>query len=386
MSQGGTEYAIRKAQVQPRDIRSYITELGTVFYLRSWKVYALTGGELKKNYIREEDHVEKDQLLVELESETLQDELEQLEEDLEQARSDYEYQKDHEFPLQLEEQENALEKTRLDIANAREDLEDARGRLERGLIPPRELERIERKIESQEASYKLSEKKYKNLKENEIPRRLEKQEEAISDLEEKLDHVKEDIAELKIYAPATGLVHRLSPDLPDKYTKANMIRIGQGSQVALIVDEKGRRIEVRLYEQDLEKIKIGDPVEITTDQKPDLKLEGEILRIGEATSSFAGQSRRFTVEIILEEGSEQLRVNSSVRCRILASTRRDVPAIPVEYVLYRDGRRFCKVVQDNDVVDVPIRLGSSDEEYVEVLEGLEPGQEVVRYVPKPGNP
>jgi hypothetical protein len=85
------------------------------------------------------------------------------------------------------------------------------------------------------------------------------------------------------------------------------------------------------------------------------------------------------VDVVCEKGAAKLRPGTTARCRIRTEVRKQVLAVPVEFVMYREGMKFCKVKQGADVVDTPVRTGASDDAWVEILEGLREGQEVVRY-------
>ena len=122
-------------------------------------------------------------------------------------------------------------------------------------------------------------------------------------------------------------------------------------------------------------------MEITSDLDPTIKAQGKILDIESGAGSMGGAGNRFGVSIIVVEDSEQLRPGTSVRCRILAAVRRKALAVPKEYILFREGEKFCKIRQGGEVVEVPVRTGVSDEEYVEIISGLQAGQTVVRYKP-----
>jgi len=103
-----------------------------------------------------------------------------------------------------------------------------------------------------------------------------------------------------------------------------------GTPVAVIADPASMYIKANIQETSLQKIKIGQTVDVTIDQFSGLRFEGKVSEIGQATSSFFSilpqqTSGTFTkviqtipVKITIEKGDYRLvpGANASVRIHI----------------------------------------------------------------------
>jgi multidrug efflux pump subunit AcrA (membrane-fusion protein) len=378
---GAVSYEIEKARVERADIRSYVSELGTVGYLRTWRVMSEAGGDFDVLHVKEGQEVKKGQPLLELKSETLDQEKERVETDLKIARNKLDNIVKHEIDLRLADLKLQAERAANDLEDAQAELEDAREKLKRGLIPAREVEKGERRVRALEGASDMAKRRLQSARDGEIADMLDRQKAAVSTLENQLREIEEKRAALKIISPADGMIYRLHAELPDAYRSVNKMTIPENTLVAVIADRSGRKVDVRLFEQDVERLKEGDAVEISGERFPDQKWEGRVIKIAQYGASVGGQASRFNVEVAIESGAEQLRADSSVRCRIPVANRQKVLSVPVEFVMYRDGGKFCRVARAGGMVERPVRTGVSDELRVEILEGLAEGWEVVRYKP-----
>ncbi len=61
--------------------------------------------------------------------------------------------------------------------------------------------------------------------------------------------------------------------------------VSPGQTVAMIVDERALYVSANIEETDLEKVKVGQPVDFTIDTYPEYQFTGKVVEIGEATTS-----------------------------------------------------------------------------------------------------
>ncbi|MHC4936893.1 MAG: hypothetical protein ACYTGJ_11825, partial [Planctomycetota bacterium] len=93
------------------------------------------------------------------------------------------------------------------------------------------------------------------------------------------------------------------------------------------------------------------------------------------------QIRRFKVEIQLGGQELDLKPGTSASVDIRIGEMNDVTYVPLQAVHSRQGRFFCYQRKDGLVVESRVRVGRSNESYLEILEGLSPGDEILLYEP-----
>jgi membrane fusion protein, multidrug efflux system len=131
----------------------------------------------------------------------------------------------------------------------------------------------------------------------------------IKSAQAKLDMAKFDLAHTKIYAPLDGIIGNRG------------VQLGQlvqpGLSLAYLVENQHLWIEANFKESQLEKMRIGQPVEIKVDAYPQLKLQGRLESISpatgaefsilppeNATGNFTKIVQRLPVKIEFERGTD----------------------------------------------------------------------------------
>ena len=180
-------------------------------------------------------------------------------------------------------------------------------------------------------------------------------------------------AELTLKSPIDGYVL----DLPVK--KEQVVMAGELLVALGIEDEMEIRSDV--LSDSLGGVKVGSRVRITTPILGSLTLEGHVKKIyplAEEKVSPLGVAQRRVPVIIAFPMSEVLKPGYEVRVFIETSRREDVLLLPVESVRTEDGIRKVFQLQGGKIHATEVRIGITDRRMVEILEGLEEGDVVVR--------
>lgn len=180
-------------------------------------------------------------------------------------------------------------------------------------------------------------------------------------------------AELTLKSPIDGYVL----DLPVK--KEQVVMAGELLVALGIEDEMEIRSDV--LSDSLGGVKVGSRVRITAPILGSLTLEGHVKKIyplAEEKVSPLGVAQRRVPVIIAFPMSEVLKPGYEVRVFIETSRREDVLLLPVESVRTEDGIRKVFQLQGGKIHATEVRIGITDRRMVEILEGLEEGDVVVR--------
>lgn len=138
-------------------------------------------------------------------------------------------------------------------------------------------------------------------------------------------------------------------------------------------------VKTRVREVDLFKIDIGKKAIIEVDAYPQLAFEGTVTSIGVLALSDIGRSseeKYFEVKVVLNENDARLRPGMTTRVTILAQEKSDVLTIPIHTVFNEQKRNFCFLENPHSFEMRDIVLGISNEQWVEVISGLEEGEHI----------
>jgi HlyD family secretion protein len=164
------------------------------------------------------------------------------------------------------------------------------------------------------------------------------------------------------------------------------ILINQGEQAApgapaiILVNKAAFHIEVSVDEIDIDQIEINQLVEITLDAIPDQIVDGRIVDIAPTAVATGAGVVTYLVTINIEPGDLTLRPGMTANASIVVEEIEDVLIIPNWSIrLDREsGTAFVnKLTADGQIIEVPVETGLRNEQYSELLSGLQPGDTVV---------
>ena len=247
-----------------------------------------------------------------------------------------------------------------------------------------------------------------------------------------LDRIKEELAKTTIVSPLDGTVSKLNSRLGERVVGTAMMT---GTEIMIVSDLNEMEARVDIGEIDVVLIKPGQKARLEVDAFRDRKFKGTVTEIansskdsGLGSGGGGGQSQeatKFEVRIRVDE-QENFRPGMSVTSEIETRYRTNVLAVPIQSVTTRlpkepsgkDAKTNTVTLAENtsgsvmaadaapvsatstnkadkkrseapkpvEVVFleegdharmVPVKRGIADDSYVEIVEGLKEGQEVV---------
>jgi HlyD family secretion protein len=151
---------------------------------------------------------------------------------------------------------------------------------------------------------------------------------------------------------------------------------GGGTELFTIADLSSLLVKAAVNEVDIGKVRMGDSVALTVDAFPGDTVVG-IVRLVPPAARLEERVRVFDVEIEAQGAGGVLRPGMTANVRIAGPVRRDVVRVPVQAVVLDEGKPVVyKVPAGGEPVKTPVRLGMSDLQHVEILEGVSAGDSV----------
>lgn len=184
---------------------------------------------------------------------------------------------------------------------------------------------------------------------------------------------------LMIRAPFNGKVAWIESKIGDPVDTQTLI--------LSITSDKGIEIQADVDESEIDMVKLGQPVEVTSSDS-DQNMQGVVVAVGnigkDSSGSNSGSSSssgvvNFPVKVkVMQSGSSALRPGMSVDITILANQHPNVLAVPIGAVTERRGKKMVALPgKDNKgVTYVRVEVGVQTGNFAEIVSGLQEGQTV----------
>jgi len=172
---------------------------------------------------------------------------------------------------------------------------------------------------------------------------------------------------IPIYAPQDGVVSSLSV--------RDGMYVKPANRVMSLADLSSVWLLAEVFERQANWVKVGQPAEVSLAFLPGRTWEGKVEYI---YPSLDPKTRTLKARLRFPNPDEALKPNMYANVKIYGGPKDDVVVIPIE-ALIRTGReeRVIIALGEGRFESRPVRAGIESGEWVEVIEGIEPGEDLV---------
>lgn len=221
-----------------------------------------------------------------------------------------------------------------------------------------------------------------------------------------LKQVERNAERTTIYSPINGIVTKVDVEKGEKVVGTAQF---QGTELLRVADLNIVNAMVDVDENDIVYVHKGDTADVEIDALEDMTFKGVVLEIGHSAEigqlGTADQVVNFKVKIRLIDKDSRLRPGMTCNVEIATDKKENVLSVPLTAVTVRKENKDDKskssnerikmkkentknaeqkhppsivfVIEGNKVKSQKVKTGISDEGYIEILEGLKEGQEIV---------
>lgn len=363
---GAKRTSVQTAKARKGQIISTVSAPGSVKAVTEVKLSAYVMGRITRLPVKEGDQVRKGQVLVQIDPAN--------------------------YAAQVKQAAASLELARASLAQSELLYKRNKELFEKGLLSQEQFEQVE-------TEYRLSQARY-------------------TQAEASLDQTRDMLGKTTITSPINGTVVQLNVELGEVVVTGTMNN--PGSVIMTVSDMSQMEVEAQVDESDVRDIAVGQPAEIEVDAIPSKTFKGRVSEVGNAAISTAASSYssgstasvNYTVRVMFDEPSTLLKSGMSANVEITTANKKDVLLVPIQSVVMRkvesekrqaEGSRGKKPgrawaddtssegkrnkEKEQEVVYlarqgraeiVPVKTGSWDQESIEITEGLDEGQEVIK--------
>ena len=222
---------------------------------------------------------------------------------------------------------------------------------------------------------------------------LEAQQHAVEQYRSALQRTEDDLARTTIRSPMDGTVIQLNAEQGETVVPGSTNL--PGSVIMTVADMSVLLAEVEVSEVDVVNVALGQEAEVKVDALGTEPQKGHVVEIATSGRRDSMQGTiRFRVKVALDDPDPSLRPAMTAKVDILTATSNDAITAPIQSVVKRtlndEGEEVkgnaAKGIEESDVVYViadgeasirTVETGISDELYVEIINGLADGEEVI---------
>lgn len=310
--------AVEVTPVTIADIADIVSGVGTVAAMRDVKVASETAGRVLNVYVKVGDAVKQGHTLVEVDAELKAAAAEQARAQMLAAKTN-------------------LEKSRKDYDRTRK-LFDS------GDVADVELEGYRLAYQSAEAQYKGAVAALR-----------------VADRQ---------VSDSRIKSPISGVIASRRVEVGEM--------VAPGMEIANVVDISSMKVKLSVAEDDVVKLRAGQPAALRIDSRPGERFVGKILTVGAKSESPNGHT--YPVEVIVQnKGNDLLKVGMFARVEVQARMAKGVLAIAKESLVEDGVQPKVYVAKDGFARLRSISVGIRGSNLLQVVDGLAAGDLVISF-------
>ncbi len=253
---------------------------------------------------------------------------------------------DAELKAKLNQSLAAVNRAKADYDYAKLDMERQKSLLEQNYIPQQTYDLAEN-------SFRIAEAQLKQAEANAEVARVQ-------------------LSYTSIYALTSGVIASVSTQ------EGETVMAGLAAPTFVnIIDLSRLEVQVYVDETDIGKIQIGQVASFTVDTYSDTEFTGRVTAIYPKAVIQDNVVNYIVVVEIDDFRGKVLRPEMTATVTIKLETREDVIAVPSRAIIRERGERFVTVIENDSQTTRKIKTGWSDNNYTEIIEGLEEGVTIV---------
>lgn len=375
---------VRFAKVNQHTIVERVSASGTVQPVVEVKISPEVPGEIIELNVEEGDSVQQDQLLVRIRPDNFESALSRTLANLNQQRANL-----AQIQAQATSAKAQLSQAQLNYDRNKKLYEDQ-------VISDADFEQIQ-------SDYQVAQQSYESALQN-----VEAARYAIRSAEATVDEARENLAFTSIYAPVGGIVSKLDVEKGERVVGTSQMA---GTEMLRIADLSRMEVRVDVNENDIIRVTLGDTAMIEVDaySYEDYHFKGVVTAIAntanekltdEAVTEFEVRIRLINEsyeELLTSKGPFPFRPGMTASVDILTNQKENTLSVPLSAVstrpkkasnqeessdqIFSTQEELDEVVfrkkGDERVEKVIVKTGISDYEFIEILDGLQEGDEIV---------
>jgi RND family efflux transporter MFP subunit len=175
-----------------------------------------------------------------------------------------------------------------------------------------------------------------------------------------------DLERTKVRAPFSGVLTGIRVSVGET--------VSVGYDLLTIVDIRDIRVEARVLESEVGRLKAGREADIRFSAYPGRVFKGVVLAVSPVVEP---GDRTCAVHVAMDNAAGEIKPGMHAEVEVAAEIFKDRLLAPQEAVLVRGGRKLVFVIEDGLAKWRYVTTGLENERYVEILKGAKEGESVI---------
>jgi HlyD family secretion protein len=349
---------VRTAKVQRTTIRSVISTNGKVEPIQNFEAHAPIGASVKRVLVKEGDHVQKGQLLVQLNDSEARDQAAKAQSQMKGSEADVaaiQTGGTHEEVLTTQTQ---MVKARSDRDAAQRNFEAVERLQQKGAATPGEVKAAQAQLDTANAELKLLEQKQQARYSQPEVARVDAQK---SEAQTAYAAATDILNQLNIRAPFAGIVYSL-PVREGNY-------LNPGDLILQEADLSQVLVRAFIDEPDLGRLAPNQKIEVTWDAIAGRVWDGSISAVPTAVK-LHGTRNVGEITSIVDNKDLKLLPNINVGVTVVTTEDQNALSVPREAVRQEDGKTYVYQVTNDTLERRDVQTSVSNLTQVEVTSGI----------------
>ncbi|MGA1014429.1 MAG: HlyD family efflux transporter periplasmic adaptor subunit [Limisphaerales bacterium] len=201
--------------------------------------------------------------------------------------------------------------------------------------------------------------------------------------QERLQREEEQLDKSKIFAPKGGMV--VYAKSRSRFSSESMIEEGaqvrNRQELITLPDTSQMKVDVKIHESQINKIKKGQTTFIVLDQQPDQRYKGIVSKVAplpDSASFFSDPNlKEYATEILVTDTLPDLKPGVSARAEIVITNIPNTLKVPIQSVTTTDGKQVVFKRGLRSAEPTPVEVGLFNTKFIEVLDGIKEGDEIL---------
>lgn len=374
MASGGRDYEYVSQEASQGEVARVVSASGTLRALNTINVGAEVSGQITQVYVDFNSPVAAGQLLAEIDATRPRARVTQARAQVDLARAS------------LAQAEASIVRSRTDVDVQTREFARRKDLSEKGFVSTAGLDQAENALVAAKASLSTAQAQATSARAQ------------IAQSMAELESAQLDLSRTRIIAPTSGVVIDKLVE-PGTTVAANF---QTPNLFTIAADTSRMQVEASVDEADIGQVREGQMVRFTVDSYPDAEFEASVQQIRQSATQ-TGNAVSYLVILDVDNSDGRLLTGMTANVEIITGTKKDVLRVPVAATRFIPREQDRGELNDGDAGDavadqkqegkqtyvwVPgeapyapvrraVKTGLEGEDYVEITDGLEPGQSVL---------
>jgi HlyD family secretion protein len=200
---------------------------------------------------------------------------------------------------------------------------------------------------------------------------------------DKLERDRKNVDGTTITAPQDGLV--VYPSSDNRWSSESMIEEGatvrNRQELIKLPDTSQMKVSIKVHESHVNMVQRGQPAYVVLDSMPDQRFRATVSYVGvvpDTQSRFGNPNLKvYKTEVLVVDPLPDVKPGVSAKAEIVITNIANAISVPIQAVTTLAGKQVCYVKRGSGTEPEPVQVGLFNTKFIEIVSGLEEGDQVL---------